>query len=206
MYLSLIFMFFVLQSFNVLDYDEKVVDGFYDVYGVVSDFGTVEKIPSLVDLQSTPVTGMLGYEVVLVNRAVDPDLMHLEQASLCLAVNCGMNGISPQSSVLVQKIADLVVQHMGGPVVDANNMLRNWVKKSYELRTSINNIVLPLGCLKIGLSRHRALLFKVYRLVKSTTIQHLPTIKIGLPNTYKPFHKSSLLLFEINFYILPWAI
>ena len=151
-----------MQNYNVLDYDEKVVDGFYDVYGVVSDFGTAEKIPSLVDLQSTPLTDVLGYEVVLVNRAIDPDLVHLEQAALCLALDCGMSGISPQSSDLAQNIADLVVQHMGGPVVDANDMLRNWVTKSYELRMSINNIVLPLGCLKIGLSRHRALLFKVY--------------------------------------------
>ena len=150
-----------MQNYNVLDYGEKVVDGFYDVYGVVSDFGTTDKMPSLVHLQNTPSTGVLGYEVVLVNRAIDPDLIHLEQASLCLAVDCGMSGICLQSSELVQKIADLVVQHMGGPVVDANDMLRNWVTKSYELRTSLNNIVLPLGSLKIGMSRHRALLFKV---------------------------------------------
>lgn len=148
-------------NYNVLDYDEKVVDGFYDVYGVISDFGTAEKMPSLVDLQGTPLTDTLGYEVVLVNRGRDSDLVHLEQAALCLALDCGMNGISPQSSELVQKIADLVVQQMGGPVVDANDILRSWRSKSYELRTSLNNIVLPLGCLKIGLSRHRALLFKV---------------------------------------------
>ncbi|MCO5564911.1 hypothetical protein L7F22_018579 [Adiantum nelumboides] len=148
-------------TYNVLDYDEKVVDGFYDVYGVVSDFGTAEKMPSLLDLQGTASTNMLGYEVVLVNRGLDPDLVHLEQAALCLAVDCGMSGMSPQSSDLVQKIADLVVQQMGGPVVDANDILRRWRSKSYELRTFLNNIVLPLGCLKIGLSRHRALLFKV---------------------------------------------
>lgn len=148
-------------NYNVLDYDEKVVDGFYDVYGVVSDFGTVEKMPSLVDLERTPLTDMLGYEVVLVNRGIDFDLVHLEQAALCLAMDSGMIGISPLSSELVQKIAELVVQHMGGPVVDANDILRSWRSKSYELRSSLNNIVLPLGCLKIGLSRHRALLFKV---------------------------------------------
>ena len=150
-----------MQNYNVLDYGEKVVDGFYDVYGVVSDFGTTEKMPSLVHLQNTPSTGVLGYEVVLVNRAIDPDLVHLEQAALCLALDCGMNGISPQSIDLAQNIADLVVQHMGGPVVDANDIHRKWVSKSYELRTSLNNIVLPLGSLKIGMSRHRALLFKV---------------------------------------------
>ncbi|KAH7287233.1 hypothetical protein KP509_32G045200 [Ceratopteris richardii] len=148
-------------AYNVLDYEEKVIDGFYDVYGVVSDFGNAEKIPSLIDLQGTPLTDMLGYEAILVDRTIDPDLVHLEQAALCLAVDCGMSGVGPQSSVLVQKIADLVVQQLGGPVVDANDALKRWRSNSYELRTSFNNIVLPLGSLKFGLSRHRALLFKV---------------------------------------------
>ncbi|KAF9614613.1 hypothetical protein IFM89_019590 [Coptis chinensis] len=58
-------------------------------------------------------------------------------------------------------IANLVVNTMGGPVGDAEDILRRWTIRSYELRTSLNTIVLPLGCLDIGLSRHRALLFKV---------------------------------------------
>lgn len=148
-------------NYNVLDYEEKVVDGFYDVYGVSSDFGNSDKMPSLVDLQGIPLTDTLGYEVVLVNRAIDPDLVQLEQAALCLACDCGAGEFGPQQTYLVQKIAELVVEHMGGPVVDANDMLRRWRTRSYELRTSLNNIVLPIGCLRFGLSRHRALLFKV---------------------------------------------
>eukprot|EP00249_Psilotum_nudum_P022894 c28683_g2_i2 orf=478-3453(+) len=144
--------------YNVLDYDEKVVNGFYDVYGVVSDFGAM---PSLVDLQGTAVTDNLCYEVVLVNRAIDPDLTQLEQAALYLSLECGTDEVSLPQTGLIQRIANLVSEHMGGPVSDANEMLKRWRTRSYELRTSLNNIVLPLGCLRIGLSRHRALVFKV---------------------------------------------
>ncbi|ONL93807.1 Serine/threonine-protein kinase EDR1 [Zea mays] len=50
---------------------------------------------------------------------------------------------------------------MGGPVKDANDMLTRWLEKSTELRTSLQTSLLPIGCIKIGLSRHRALLFKI---------------------------------------------
>ncbi|KAF5781355.1 putative non-specific serine/threonine protein kinase [Helianthus annuus] len=50
---------------------------------------------------------------------------------------------------------------MGGPVTDADEMLRKWTFRSYELRNLMNTIILPIGCIDVGLSRHRALLFKV---------------------------------------------
>ncbi|KAL1145362.1 hypothetical protein V6Z11_A11G293800 [Gossypium hirsutum] len=50
---------------------------------------------------------------------------------------------------------------MGGPVKDANIILSKWMERSTELRTSLHTSVLPIGSLNTGLSRHRALLFKV---------------------------------------------
>ena len=64
-------------------------------------------------------------------------------------------------STLIQRIAKIVVAQMGGPVSDADEMLRRWTLRSSELRNLMNTIILPLGCLDVGLSRHRALLFKV---------------------------------------------
>jgi hypothetical protein len=64
-------------------------------------------------------------------------------------------------TLLVQRIAELVTDNMGGPVKDANDMLTRWLEKSTELRTSLQTSLLPIGCIKIGLSRHRALLFKI---------------------------------------------
>jgi hypothetical protein len=78
-----LFLFILLQYYSALNYDDKVVDGFYDLYGVVSD-STSDKMPSLVDLQGTPVADNISWETVLVNRAIDPDLVKLENKALAL--------------------------------------------------------------------------------------------------------------------------
>ncbi|KAK9102579.1 hypothetical protein Sjap_019833 [Stephania japonica] len=148
-------------SYNVVNYDEKVMDGFYDVYGIASDSTVSGKMPPLVDLQTNSISDDVDYEVILVNRIIDPVLQQLEQTTVSLAVQCRASEFGPVASGLVQKMADLVVGAMGGPVGDAFEMLNKWKVRSDELRTSLKTIVLPLGCLDVGLSRHRALLFKV---------------------------------------------
>ncbi|KAK9148976.1 hypothetical protein Scep_007733 [Stephania cephalantha] len=148
-------------SYNVVNYDEKMMDGFYDVYGIASDSTVSGKMPLLVDLQATSISDNVDYEVILVNRIIDPVLQQLEQTAVSLAVECRASEFGPVASGLVQKMADLVVGAMGGPVGDAVEMLNKWKVRSDELRTSLKTIVLPLGCLDVGLSRHRALLFKV---------------------------------------------
>lgn len=148
-------------SNNVVNYDDKVMDGFYDVYGIISNSVTQGKMPLLVDLEAISVSDNVDYEVILVNRAVDSGLRLLEEkvsrvSSDTQALEKGqiMNG-------LIQKIADLIVDRMGGPVGDADEMLKRWTMRSSELRSSLDSIILPIGCLDVGLSRHRALLFKV---------------------------------------------
>lgn len=142
-------------DYNVLDYEEKVVDGFYDVYGLSTDPAVQRKMPSLTDLETNP--GSSGFEVVIVNRTIDPALEELVQVAHCIALDCAAADVS----VLVQRLAELVTGHMGGPVKDANIMLARWTDIGTELRTSRHTSVLPIGSLSIGLSRHRALLFKV---------------------------------------------
>ncbi|XP_020571165.1 serine/threonine-protein kinase EDR1-like [Phalaenopsis equestris] len=142
-------------DYNVLDYDEKVVDGFYDIFGLPNKLGSQGKMPSLHDLQTS--IGDLGFEVIIVNRTIDNALVELEQVAHCISLDF------PAAEVvfLVQRVSELVSQHMGGPVKDANEMLVRWIEKSTELRSSLQTSLLPIGCINIGLSRHRALLFKV---------------------------------------------
>uniref|UniRef100_A0A1D1Y538 non-specific serine/threonine protein kinase n=1 Tax=Anthurium amnicola TaxID=1678845 RepID=A0A1D1Y538_9ARAE len=147
--------------YNTVSYDEKLTDGFYDVYGIVSSFNLLGKMPSLVDLQAISVSDNVEYEVVLVNRTSDHTLQQLERKAVSIASECKSAELDPVRSGLVQKIADLVVESMGGPVGDVDAMIKRWRRKSCELRSSLNTIVLPLGRLQVGLSRHRALLFKV---------------------------------------------
>ncbi|XP_042049804.1 serine/threonine-protein kinase EDR1-like [Salvia splendens] len=141
-------------NFGVLDFEERVVDGFYDVYNLSSDPASRGNMPSLTDLESD--TGASDYEVVIVNRKIDPALEELMQIAHCIELDCPTSEIN----LLIQRLAELVTEHLGGPVRDANVILAKWIERSMKLRTSLHTSVLPIGSLRIGLSRHRALLFK----------------------------------------------
>ncbi|PWZ57720.1 Serine/threonine-protein kinase EDR1 [Zea mays] len=141
-------------DYNFLDYHEKVIDGFYDIFGSMES-SRQGNMPSLADLQTG--IGDLGFEVIVVNRAIDSTLQEMEQVAQCILLDFPVANIA----LLVQRIAELVTDNMGGPVKDANDMLTRWLEKSTELRTSLQTSLLPIGCIKIGLSRHRALLFKI---------------------------------------------
>ncbi|XP_077236064.1 putative serine/threonine-protein kinase SIS8 [Tasmannia lanceolata] len=147
-------------NYNAISYDDKILDGFYDLFGILAE-STSEKMPSLVDLQGTPVSDSISWEAVLVNRVADADLLKLEQRALMMAVESRSGSLGFVGSDLVRKIAALVADYMGGPVGDPDSMLKAWRNLSNSLRASVGNMVLPLGQLKIGLARHRALLFKV---------------------------------------------
>ncbi|KAL3537896.1 hypothetical protein ACH5RR_001262 [Cinchona calisaya] len=142
-------------DYSVLDYEEKVVEGFYDVFSLSSDPGSRGKMPSLTDLETN--AGGSDFEVVIVNQKIDPALEELMQIAQCIALDCP----TTELGLLVQRLAELVTEHMGGPVKDANIIVARWMEKRTELRTSLHTAVFPLGSLRLGLSRHRALLFKV---------------------------------------------
>ncbi|KAJ0984482.1 hypothetical protein J5N97_002838 [Dioscorea zingiberensis] len=147
-------------NYNVLSYDDKILDGFYDVYGILAD-SSLLKMPSLSDLQGTPVASDIGWDAVLVNRPTDTDLLKLEQRALELALDSKPEPLGFAGSDLVRRLAVLVSDYMGGPVCDPDSLFVSWTKLSNFLRASSGNMVLSLGQLTIGLARHRALLFKV---------------------------------------------
>ncbi|KAJ0031864.1 hypothetical protein Pint_12953 [Pistacia integerrima] len=148
-------------SYNAVNYDEKIVDGFYDVYGITSNSVAQGKMPLLVDLQAVSLSDNFDYEVIFVNRLVDPKLQELEKRVYNVSLECRLRELGPVLSGLIQKIADIVVERMGGPVGNADEMCRRWISRRTELRNLLNTNILPLGYLDVGLSRHRALLFKV---------------------------------------------
>ncbi|CAA7394818.1 unnamed protein product [Spirodela intermedia] len=141
-------------DYNVLDYNVKVTDGFYDIFSLSLDRAG-QNMPPLADFQTN--IGDLGFEVIIVNRAIDPALVELEQVAQCIALGYHLADVEH----LVQRISDLVMEHMGGPVRDANYMLARWMEQSSALRASLHTSLLPIGEIRVGLSRHRALLFKV---------------------------------------------
>lgn len=150
-----------VQSYNAVNYDEKIMDGFYDVYGITSNSALQGKMPLLVDLQAISLSDNLDYEVILVNHLIDPKLQELEEKVCNVSVECQLHELGLVLSGLIQKVADIVVERMGGPVGDAEEIYGRWIARRTELRDSLNTNIFPLGCLDVGLSRHRALLFKV---------------------------------------------
>ncbi|KAL9374975.1 hypothetical protein Peur_031854 [Populus x canadensis] len=147
-------------NYNALSYDDKVLDGFYDLYGIMTE-STTDRMPPLVDLQGTPVSDGVTWEAVLVNRAADANLLKLEQKALEMTVKSRSECQIFIGSALVGRLAVLVSDYMGGSVGDPSNLSRAWRGLSYSLKATLGSMVLPLGSLTIGLPRHRALMFKV---------------------------------------------
>lgn len=150
-----------MQSCNVVNYDEKVLDGFYDVCGIDSTLVVPKKMPSLMELKAISPLDNVGCEVVLVNRAVDIELRKLEERVYYMSIECHALDKTLNTRILVQKIADLIVERLGGPVSDVEEMFRRWRARNHELQVYSNTVVLPVGTLDVGHSRQRALLFKV---------------------------------------------
>ncbi|KAH6792375.1 Protein kinase superfamily protein [Perilla frutescens var. hirtella] len=155
------FMSLRYWSCNVVNYGEKVIDGFYDVCGIDSTLVVPKKMPSLVELEAISPLEDTGCEVVFVNRAVDIELRKLEERVYYMSIECHALDKTLNTSFLVQKISDLIVERMGGPVNDVEEMFMRWRARIHELRIYLNTTVLPLGSLDVGHSRQRALLFKV---------------------------------------------
>jgi hypothetical protein len=87
--------------------------------------------------------------------------MKLKQKALIMALELQSRISEPVGEALVQKLSSLVASHMGGLVFDPESMLARYQSMISSLRTKIGSVVVPLGQLKVGLARHRALLFKV---------------------------------------------
>lgn len=138
-------------------------------------------MPVLADLQAvTILDNAADYEAILVNRAIDPQLQSLENIAYSMSTECRVLGQSLFFNGLIQKIANIVVTRMGGPVGDVEEMTKRWRIRSDKLRNTLNTVVFPLGLLDVGLSRHRALLFKVLNsyLIFLLNFYHLDIVDI----------------------------
>jgi len=155
---------------SVVNYDEHLPDGFYDVCGAQLHPGFQAKFPSLGYLGAVPPGRDVAFLAVLVDRERDPALKRLEDRAAVVAVQTRAQHGGAASAELAQRIAGLVVNAMGGLVEDADGMNREWGIKSRELSLQLNSIVLPLGSLRVGLSPHRSLLFKVSNSVPCTVL------------------------------------
>lgn len=94
---------------------------------------------------------------MLFNRGRDsvfPLVENAAQEAMFKLMDCGRMAI-------VQALAQIVSAQMGGAVTDERALVRNWKKCSQKLKRRYKSAVYPIGKLKVGLSRHRAFLYKV---------------------------------------------
>ena len=150
---------YTLQNYSVLSYDDKILDGFYDLHGIFEESSS-EKMPSLTDLQKVPESNARSREAILVNRASDTELSNLENRALFLAAKSKSDNDN-EDITLIRNLAVFVAENMGGAVRDPEVISKEWRDLSSHLRMSFGSIILPLGHLTTGLARHRALMFKV---------------------------------------------
>lgn len=118
-------------------------------------------MPALVGLQGIPVSEDISWEAILVNREADTNLLKLERKALETGFKLRSQNADSVTDKIVQKLAALVSDHMGGPVEDPDSILIQWRSVSHTLKLNHGSMVLPIGSLTVGLARHRALLFKV---------------------------------------------
>ncbi|KAM0829709.1 hypothetical protein ACQ4PT_066712 [Festuca glaucescens] len=148
-------------NFNALGYDDIISDGFYDLY-ITGNGPSSINMPSLSDLRAHPLShNSVNWEAVLVHRGEDPEFMKLEQKALIIALELRRRTSEHVGTVLIHELANLVAKHMGGIIFDPENMSVKYQNMIRSLRTHTESVVVPLGQLKTGLARHRALLFKV---------------------------------------------
>ncbi len=71
------------------------------------------------------------------------------------------NGLDLEYASRSQALAKVVAEHMGGPVASSRAAQEAWQAASKAVKAQrCGSVIVPIGQLAFGLSRHRALLFK----------------------------------------------
>eukprot|EP00238_Polyblepharides_amylifera_P002104 CAMPEP_0196589928 /NCGR_PEP_ID=MMETSP1081-20130531/65033_1 /TAXON_ID=36882 /ORGANISM="Pyramimonas amylifera, Strain CCMP720" /LENGTH=868 /DNA_ID=CAMNT_0041912871 /DNA_START=10 /DNA_END=2616 /DNA_ORIENTATION=+ len=142
-----------------LDYNDQPCNGFYDIWG---DFPELEihggRLPSLSNL--TAIRSRIAFEdqreVLLVDEASDACLRELKSVAV---TTC--QGLSPPERK-IEALAELVAQRFGGVSVSGDAGLKlAFQREMSRLQRSCATYVVRIGDIVLGLTRHRALLFKV---------------------------------------------
>ena len=103
-----------------------------------------------------------GREVLLVLRSSDSKLVAVEASAV--EVVCSVNGGSGEEALTAAELLNHVMAKLGGrcqTAEEAADLRERWLAESRAVRRRLGSMVVPLGELRVGLSRQRALLFKV---------------------------------------------
>uniref|UniRef100_A0A1J3JZM6 non-specific serine/threonine protein kinase n=1 Tax=Noccaea caerulescens TaxID=107243 RepID=A0A1J3JZM6_NOCCA len=145
-----------------LSYYDKVPDGFYMINGLdpyiwtlCIDLHESGRIPSIESLRAVDSGADSSLEAILVDRRSDPSFKELHNRVHDISCSC------ITTKEVVDQLAKLVCNRMGGPVIMGEDELVPMWKECIDGLKECLKVVVPVGSLSVGLCRHRALLFKV---------------------------------------------
>ncbi|CAH2074272.1 unnamed protein product [Thlaspi arvense] len=145
-----------------LSYYDKVPDGFYMMHGLdpyiwtlCIDLHESGRIPSIESLRAVDSGADSSLEAILVDRRSDPTFKELHNRVHDISCSC------ITTKEVVDQLAKLVCNRMGGPVIMGEDELVPMWKECIDGLKECFKVVVPIGSLSVGLCRHRALLFKV---------------------------------------------
>lgn len=150
---------------HCLDTDEELnedADGFYDMWGdyteaEAAEGGRCPTLRALLELRGG--SDDLGREAVLIDRRTDICL-----AELCETARKGAEGfgLSKPMEVRASWLAMFVARRLGGQLKEGEEATLEaaWAAAASDLRLNGKGGVMRIGDLPVGLSRHRALLYK----------------------------------------------
>ena len=147
---------FRFQSSCSLNFTEKVPDGFYLPHGSYPEATLTGefRIPPLALLESIEPDASDDRDVVVVDSSVDEDLRSFVDRTRVTI------GALEDKTERAASLARAVAARLGGPAPNDAALAGRWAEVAYDLRVELGRITFPIGSLRCGLRRHRALLFK----------------------------------------------
>lgn len=141
---------------GVLEYEDRIDDNFCDVWGEFPEVCNPGSFPSLKPLKRLRLEDDDPREVVLFTSTRDSIFPLLEEAA-----HRAMLRLMPQGKIAcIQGLAQIVAAQLGGAVSAERLLYKKWQKSSQRAKQRFKSVVYPIGKLRVGLSRHRAFLFK----------------------------------------------
>ena len=147
---------FRFQSSCSLNFTERVPDGFYVPHGSYpeAELSGEFRIPPLALLESIEPDASDDRDVVVVDARGDEDLRRFADAARETI------GALEDKTERAAALARAVAERLGGPAPDDGALAGRWAEVAYDLRVELGRLTFPIGQLRCGLRRHRALLFK----------------------------------------------
>ena len=147
---------FRFQSSCSLNFTERVPDGFYVPHGSYpeAELSGEFRIPPLALLESIEPDASDDRDVVVVDARGDEDLRRFADAARETI------GALEDKTERAAALARAVAERLGGPAPNDGALAGRWAEVAYDLRVELGRLTFPIGQLRCGLRRHRALLFK----------------------------------------------